>query len=109
MELRHSTCGLLISYLGNRKQCVIFNDTTSSVSNVHTGVPQGSILGPLLFFIYSNNLPVFNVIMYADDTALYGNSNYHMFIIIPLLKIRLINFYNRKLIFEKIRKLPFVY
>ena len=67
----------MISYLSNRKQCVIFNDSTSSLSNVHTGVPQGSILGPLLFLIYINDLPAFaekfNVIMYADDTTLYAN------------------------------------
>ena len=68
---------MIFGYLNNRKQCVIFNDSTSSLSNVHTGVLQGSILGPLSFFIYINDLPFFaeksNFIMYADDTTLYGN------------------------------------
>ena len=67
----------MISYLSNRKKCAIFNVSISSLSNVHTGVPQSSILGPLLFFIYINDLPVFaekfNVIMLADETTLYGN------------------------------------
>ena len=63
--------------MNNRKQFVLFEDTKSNMSKIHTGVPQGSILGPLLFLIYINDLPFFNssfkTIMYADDTTLYSN------------------------------------
>ena len=67
---------LMKSYLSNRKQYVIFNDICSDLSSIKTGVPQGSILGPLLFIIYLNDFSnvcnVFNPIIYADDTALYA-------------------------------------
>lgn len=72
-----SACNLMISYLENRKQFVLFENNKSTMSMIDTGVPQGSILGPLLFLVYINDLPFFNnsfnTIMYADDTTLFGN------------------------------------
>ena len=63
------------SYLNNRKQKTSCGNEISAALPVTVGVPQGSILGPLLFLVYINNLPnaVKNseVTLYADDTVLY--------------------------------------
>lgn len=63
------------SYLSNRKQRVFFNGQYSSIKTIHCGVPQGSCLGPLLYSIFTNDLPFIvkhsTVVMYADDSTLY--------------------------------------
>ena len=59
------------SYLNNRHQFVAVNGVESSTKLIKYGVPRGSILGPLLFIIYINDLPNISIlakfIMYADD------------------------------------------
>ena len=66
---------LLKSYLLDRKQYVVYNNCNSNLVDVTTGVPQGSILGPLLFSIFINDLihVTLKFIMDADDTTIYFN------------------------------------
>lgn len=68
------------SYLQSRKQYTLYNGINSKYLNITCGVPQGSILGPLLFLIYVNDLSyissILNTIMFADDTNFfYSHSN----------------------------------
>ena len=65
----------LTDFSEDRKQGVVLNGQNSSWANTEAGVPQGSILGPLLLLIYINDLPdnlSTNVKLFADDTSLFS-------------------------------------
>ena len=78
---KYGLCPAVISwcknYLTDRKQTVKINEIVSEAANVSYGVPQGSILGPLLYIIYVNDVFMQfnnddpNILLYADDTVLY--------------------------------------
>jgi uncharacterized surface protein with fasciclin (FAS1) repeats len=66
------------SYLTDRMQYVCYNGIDSHMQNITCGVPQGSVLGPLLFIIYTNDLPQALVdskcVLFADDTTIHYSS-----------------------------------
>ena len=66
------------NYLENRLQYVSYKNCCSETRNVKYGIPQGSVLGPLLFVIYSNDLPhnltKAKAILFADDTTIFNSS-----------------------------------
>ena len=72
-SIRELPLQLLKSYLNNRLQFTVVNNTKSKFNHVTCGVPQGSTLGPLLFLLYINDMPLvsnFNTKLFADDTVL---------------------------------------
>ena len=63
------------SYLSNRRQCVCYNNSNAEFKEIKCGVPQGSILAPLLFILYINDMcdvsKLLHVILFADDTKYF--------------------------------------
>ena len=74
-----NTINWMNSYLSNRRQCVFFNGSFSSFKGLHCGVPQGSCLGPLLYTIFTNDMPFVlekcGCSLFADDSTVYFASN----------------------------------
>lgn len=81
-----NSCKLIASYLSGRSQYVSYNGEASSLRNIYSGVPQGSILGPLLFVLYVNDISSIltncdcHPFMYADDIHLFfkGQSDFQL-------------------------------
>lgn len=76
-----TACRLVMSYLSGRSQFVELNGRTSSVLSLTSGVPQGSVLGPLLFILYINDISQYlnselcTVFLFADDVFLLFSEN----------------------------------
>ena len=74
MEVVNHLLTWIKQFLSNCIQCVMFDGQESSFSIVSSGVPQGTVLAPLLFLCYINDLPdhiTSNVRLYADDVLVY--------------------------------------
>ena len=77
--IRENTLDRFQSYLSDRKQFVDIDGKPSELLGTTCGVPQGSVLGPLLFLIYINDIPnistILNFYLFADDTNIYYESS----------------------------------
>jgi hypothetical protein len=74
--IRGDTLAWFRNYLSNRQQFVTISGHNSSLKLIKLGVPQGSILGPILFLLYINDLPQSSLLydlLFADDTTLYAS------------------------------------
>ena len=77
--IRGNVFNWIEDFLKSRRQRVVLNSYKSEWSNVSSGVPQGSVLGPLLFVLFINDLPsVVNsyIKIFADDTKIFASIKY---------------------------------
>ena len=85
------------SYLSSRKQFVSINDSNSDYNDITCGVPQGSLLGPLLFILYINDFQhssqLLSFILFADDTSVFF-SHKNPDILLNTINTELVNIYD---------------
>ena len=78
LDLGQNITSWLKDYLKDRKQSVLANNCISASLGVKQGVPQGSIIGPLMYIKYANDLSKIvkhnHIALYADDTVLYSKN-----------------------------------
>ena len=80
MGISNTLTAWIKGYLSNRQMCTKFNGFTSDLKPLVCGVPQGSVVGPILFLCYVNDINVTHdtdtrITLYADDTVIYCRSN----------------------------------
>ena len=98
--IRHNSYNILSSYLSERTQSVKIRNAYSSYRHITMGVPQGSILGPILFIIYINDLPNLSsnitCLSYADDTAILfrGDDIAHLQLKVNTLMMQINSWFN---------------
>ena len=94
--IRGPALSWITSYLSNRYQYVVYNGYQSECKYISCGVPQGSILDPLLFLLYINDLPavskLFMPILFADDTNLFCTSH-NVNMLVDDINTELVNVY----------------
>ena len=82
-NMRNELINWIKAFLSGRKQKVAVNGTESKWHNVTSGIPQGSVIGPLLFVLYINDLPELTkseTFQFADDIKIFRtitDKNYH--------------------------------
>ena len=98
--IRNKSLKIITSYLHERTQQVKIRNSCSSFRKITMGVPQGSILGPILFIIYLNDLPKISdemtCLSYADDTAIIfkNKSSTHLQVTVDKLLLRISEWFN---------------